>query len=104
MFGIFKSVDLQPEEFAAQLKAENGTVIDCRTAGEVAGGSWPGAKHCDWLSGGFAQKVDTLDRDASYFLYCRSGNRSKAGAGLMKQMGFKKVYNVGAFGDIAHLI
>ena len=104
MFGIHKTVDLQPEEFKAKLEEGQGIVIDCRTADEVAEGCWPNAVHADWLSGEFQNYVETQDRDKSYFLYCRSGSRSNAAAGLMRQMGFAKVYNVGGLNDIAPLL
>lgn len=103
MFNPIKLADLDPAAFHAQLQAENGIVIDCRTAGEVAEGCWPNMVHCDWNSGEFANQVESMDRDRSYFLYCRSGVRSNAATGLMKEMGFSKVYNVGGLNDIAHL-
>ena len=41
-----------------------------------------------------------LDKDKTYYLYCRSGNRSGQAARIMKSKGFDNVYNVGGFEDL----
>jgi phage shock protein E len=75
-------------------------IIDCRTPGEVAGGTLSDAKVLDWLSGEFQSGVGALDKSKTYFLYCRSGNRSGQAASFLKSHGFEKVYNAGAYGDL----
>ena len=100
MFFMPKS-DLSPQEFKAQLDTTNGTVIDCRTAGECAVGTWPGAKQLDWLSGEFQNALSELDKPGTYFLYCRSGSRSAQATRFMKANGFTEVYNVGGYHSIA---
>ena len=100
MFFMPKS-DLSPLEFKAQLDATNGTVIDCRTAGECAAGTWPGAQQLDWLSGEFHNALSGLDKSGTYFLYCRSGSRSAQAARFMKANGFSEVYNIGGYQSIA---
>lgn len=94
------STDLSPAEFKAKLDETNGIVIDCRTAGECAAGTWPGAQQMDWLGGEVHNKVGQLDKSKSYFLYCRSGNRSAQAAKFLKANGIDQAYNVGAFGSI----
>lgn len=96
------STDLNPAEFKQELDNTNGIVIDCRTPGECAGGTWPGAKCVDWLGGEMQQAVNSLDKNQSYFLYCRSGNRSAQAARFLKSNGFEKVYNVGSIDSIIH--
>jgi rhodanese-related sulfurtransferase len=39
-----------------------------------------------------------LDRDKTYLLYCRSGNRSGRALALMKKLGFKRVTHM--FGGV----
>lgn len=96
------STDLRPAEFKQELDKTNGVVIDCRTPGECAGGTWPGATCIDWLGGEMQRAVSTLDPNQSYFLYCRSGNRSAQATRFLKAKGFEKVYNVGAIDSIIH--
>jgi rhodanese-related sulfurtransferase len=97
------STDLTPAAFQTKLQQEGGVVIDCRTAGETAEGMWPGAKQLDWLSGAFQQQADQLDPNQNYYLYCRSGARSGAATSFLKGKGFKNVFNLGGYGNIARL-
>jgi|LakMenEpi03Aug12_release.lakeMendotaPanAssembly.Ray.scaffolds.fasta_scaffold491970_2 rhodanese-related sulfurtransferase len=81
--------NLSGRAFKQQLEAaENAVLLDVRTAGEYAGGSIPGAKNIDFLSAAFMQKVEKLDKNATYFLFCRSGNRSGQACQMMHKMGF----------------
>ncbi|MBN8678003.1 MAG: rhodanese-like domain-containing protein [Chitinophagales bacterium] len=81
--------NLSGRAFKEQLQAaENAVLLDVRTAGEYAGGTIPGAKNIDFLSPAFLQKVEKLDKNATYFLFCRSGNRSGQACKLMHKMGF----------------
>ena len=35
-----------------------------------------------------------MDKNKSYFIYCRSGNRSSKACFIMNSMGFKKTFNL----------
>lgn len=90
---------LDEEEGAAEL-AERGaevTLIDVRTPAEHAEGHLVGADLIDWQGADFRDRVDELDRDGSYLLYCRTGNRSGQAARAMVEMGFTDVANIGGF-------
>ena len=50
-----------------------------------------GARLVDFHGPDFAAEIGKFPRDASIFLYCRSGNRSGKALDLMKGMGFKDV-------------
>lgn len=71
-------------------------VIDVRTPEEFAEGHLDGAVNISLLSGTFAQDVATLDRDADYVVYCRSGNRSAEAKKLMEAAGFTSVHDAGS--------
>ncbi|MCU0390255.1 MAG: rhodanese-like domain-containing protein [Thermoflexibacter sp.] len=43
-----------------------------------------------------------MDRDQTYYLYCRSGARSGKAAEMLEQAGFSKVFNVGGFEELAN--
>ena len=74
---------------------ENGVILDVRTEDEFNGGHIPGALNIDIYKGqGFIYQVDELDKDKTYFVYCLAGGRSAQACGIMKQLGFEKVYNL----------
>ena len=69
-------------------------LLDIRTTEEVSAGAIPGARMIDFYSPTFRADIDTLDRDATYLVYCRSGNRSAQATQLMADLGFKDVYEL----------
>ncbi len=87
---------LSPQDFLAQRDAD-APVIDVRTPAEYAEGHLDGAENIDVMSPDFADHVDGLDRDATYYVYCRSGNRSGQARQRMQAMGFKAVHNIGGY-------
>jgi phage shock protein E len=78
-----------------------GNVIDVRTASEFAEGHVQGARNLDIQNGDFEKALATLDKDASYNVYCRSGNRSAAAVEMMRNAGFTNVVDLGASEDAA---
>jgi rhodanese-related sulfurtransferase len=42
----------------------------------------------------FKENVEKLDRNGTYLVYCRGGVRSARAMKLMKEWGFKQVYNL----------
>lgn len=89
---------LKPETFKEKVEEVPGIVIDVRTPKEFSAGHLKLADHnYDLLSGEFEQKLENLDKNKTYYLYCRTGNRSGKAAGIMKSNGFENVYNVGGY-------
>ncbi|WP_205720038.1 rhodanese-like domain-containing protein [Fodinibius halophilus] len=89
---------LDPSEFRKELDQKGGIVIDVRTQEEYDAGHIARVDYqYDYLSGEFEAQLDSLDKDKTYYLYCRSGNRSGKSLKLMKKYGFKNVYNVGGY-------
>lgn len=88
-------------EFQDQIDKQPGVVIDVRTQDEYDQGHVASVDyHLDLLNGDFESSLDSLDKDKTYYLYCRTGNRSGQAADLMKQNGFENVYNIGGFQDL----
>ena len=54
----------------------------------------------NYSSGEFEEKLDSLDKTKTYYLYCASGNRSGKAAVLMKEKGFENVHNLGGYEDL----
>jgi len=52
------------------------------------------AINIDFRSDGFRSEIERLDRDKTYLIYCRSGNRSRGVLGVMVGLGFMKMYNL----------
>jgi phage shock protein E len=78
-----------------------GNVIDVRTASEFASGYVQGARNLDIQNGDFEKALETLDKDATYNVYCRSGNRSGAAVEMMRNAGFTNVVDLGATEEAA---
>lgn len=88
--------DLTQEEWASQLaEDDNAVILDVRTDNEVADGIIPKAIHLDIYKGQeFISELEDLDKDKSYYVYCRSGNRSGQACSIMEQLGFENAYNL----------
>ncbi|NND84356.1 MAG: rhodanese-like domain-containing protein [Acidimicrobiia bacterium] len=71
--------------------ADDITLIDLRTAEEIAAGYIDGASQLDFYAADFEQRLDALPRDGHYLIYCNSGNRSGTALRLMKDLGFEQV-------------
>lgn len=77
-------------------------IIDVRTPDEYASGHVDGAVNIDWEGATFADEVAALDKNGTYLLYCRSGNRAGQAKAAMEQMGFTNVTNLGGYQDAAN--
>ena len=77
-------------------------VIDVRTPEETSAGHLEGALLFDVQDAAFLANLETLDKSADYYIYCRSGNRSGAAIETMKANGFTgKLHNGGSLGNAA---
>ena len=72
----------------------NAVIIDVRTPAEFKQNAIKGAINIDAMSSNFAQKISELDTSKTYFVYCRSGNRSGSACKLMGNAGFESLYNL----------
>jgi rhodanese-related sulfurtransferase len=86
---------------AVELMSEPNTeVIDVRTPAEHAEGHLAGARLIDVQRADFVDRLDELDRDRTYLLYCRSGTRSGHAARIMADMGFSSPINIGGYDEL----
>ena len=82
------------------LETKDAVVIDVRTPAECLEGMQPNAKQIDFMSlSDFLYEVNQLDKSKSYFLYCRSGNRSGQACRYMKESGFNTYNLIGGMLD-----
>lgn len=96
-----ENMEVTASEFQDKIDEEPGVIIDVRTQEEFNEGHLTNVdRHYNLLNGDFEAQLDSLDKDETYYLYCRTGNRSGQAANLMVENGFKNVYNIGGFQDL----
>jgi rhodanese-related sulfurtransferase len=81
-------------EFSKKITESGVVILDVRTPGEFAEGYIEGAQNIDFQSGNFENEIAVLDKNVTYAVYCRSGNRSGQAAKIMHDAGFHNVYNL----------
>ncbi len=92
---------ISAKQAIAQIVEEPGVIIDVRTKDEYNAGHLAKSDfQYDVTTGEFESKLNSLDKSKTYYLYCRSGNRSGKAASIMKANGFTNVYNIGGYSTL----
>jgi len=90
--------DITPAQAAALIREKEADplfkIIDVRTAAEFAENRLRGALHIDIKAADFREKIEKLDRNGIYLMFCLGGVRSARAMNLMKEWGFKQAYNL----------
>jgi phage shock protein E len=86
--------NMNVSEFSAKIAEAGVVTLDVRTPTEFAEGYIEGARLIDFQSGNFENEIATLDKNATYAVYCRSGNRSGQAVKVMQDAGFTNVFNM----------
>ena len=87
---------LTPAEGMELLSARDDVVlVDVRTPEEFAEGHLEGAVNINLQGPDFEGEIAELDPEATYVVYCRSGNRSAQAAAIMAEAGFTDVRDLG---------
>ena len=84
---------VDPTEFKELLKSDTDSgILDVRKPEEYASGHLPNAMNIDWLdSVAFKTEAQKLDKNKTYYVYCRSGRRSAEAAKWLAERGYKVV-------------
>jgi rhodanese-related sulfurtransferase len=69
-------------------------ILDVRTLSEMQESYIKNSVNLDFRSSDFEQKIDNLDKNKTYLVYCKTGFRSQKAVDLMKQKNFLEVYNI----------
>ena len=86
-------------ERLSESEDEEIIIVDVRTYEEYIGGHIPGA---------ILLPIDSIEKEAegiledkstTYFVYCRSGNRSNTASQLLADMGYEQIYDLGGIID-----
>lgn len=91
--GTFETLEVAA--FAEQMSETPGIVLDVRTADEFKDGHIEGALQYDYYeTASFETALKNMDKNATYYIYCRSGGRSSSVFQSMQHMGFSSVYEL----------
>ena len=88
------ATNMNVSEFSKKITESGVVILDVRTPGEFAEGYIEDAQNIDFQSGNFENEIAALDKNVTYAVYCRSGNRSGQAAKIMHDAGFQDVYNL----------
>ena len=69
-------------------------ILDIRTPGEYNTSRIEGAININFYDTSFAENLKNLDKNKTYFVYCRSGNRTGQSMRLFSSLGFKDIYHL----------
>jgi len=84
-----KGVELvEPAAFEKEMADVKGQVIDVRTPKEYKSGHIEGAINMHVYDADFSQRVDSLDKTRTVYVYCKAGGRSAEAVDTLKQKGF----------------
>lgn len=83
----FKLIEEHEDDF-------NFTILDVRPREEFIKEHVPGAKNLDYDGHEFQKKVEKLDKEKNYLIYCRTGVRGGYFLEKMRDSGFKEAYNI----------
>jgi len=96
-FDFFKQPDINRgvEEYH---NTSGAVLLDVRTPEEYEAGHIPGSKNVP------VQTIDRIlsvaeNKDTPLYVYCRSGARSRQAVGMLEQMGYTNVSNIGGITD-----
>ena len=89
---------ISPEQAATVLRVlaeePDFVLLDIRTAPEIAGSHISGAVALDFDSPTFQDNLAELEREITYLIYCRTGNRTGQTMRSMEALGFEKVFDL----------
>ena len=88
------TVELVGVEFSKELIKKQIKIIDVRTPKEFNQGHIENAININFKSSNFIKSISKLNKDTSFLIYCKSGNRSGKAAKIFDSIGFYKIYNL----------
>ena len=86
---------------AVTMDYSTAIVIDVRATDEFAVGHLEGAVNYNVEDGTLEQALPSLDPNANYVVYCRSGRRSAVAVDLMNENGFTQIADLGSLEEAA---
>ena len=89
-------MDLEQDKWKNGLEYDSDAfILDVRTPEEFETSRIPNSVNIDFYNPEiFMLEISKLDKNRSYYIYCRTGVRSANSCHLMKELGFVKTYNL----------
>ena len=94
VYGQVINKKVEKAEFTKLMKKSGVQLIDVRTSREFSNGFIAGAKNIDYNGDSFEKQIKKLDKNKPVLVYCAAGGRSENAAELLKEWGFKEVYDL----------
>jgi len=69
-------------------------ILDVRTESEFSNGHIEGALNIDVNLTSFREEVEKSNKNDTYLVYCRTGNRSRTALRIMEELGFTHIYHI----------
>lgn len=93
---FYKLISLPEAKILVEKNQNNPdfVVLDVRTQDELRSGVVGQPMNVDIYESNFAEEIGKLDRNRTYLVYCRSGNRSCSATNFMKESGFSYIYEI----------
>ncbi|MEX0965698.1 MAG: rhodanese-like domain-containing protein [Bacteroidia bacterium] len=87
---------LSASELHSSIKMKNGSAVllDVRNPDEFKEEHIPGAVNIALHSPEFLKQIQKLEKNKTYFIYCRSGQRSAMACEILAQHGFEHIYDL----------
>lgn len=82
------------DQMMEAIEFESIQLIDVRTPSEFNEGHLKNAHNICLINDDFKSKAQLLNKERPVYLYCKSGKRSAQAAELLKEMGFKVIYEM----------
>jgi len=89
--------EIQPnelQEIISNQSKDDYVLLDVRTPEEYETERIPNAVLMNFYEPDFRDKVSELEKDKTYYVICRSGNRSGKACQMMIEMGFRDPHNM----------
>ena len=90
--------NLSPAEARESIAKRSGdpgfVLLDVRTPKEFEAERIEGAVMVDYLSPAFREEMRKFDRNKTYLVYCRTGNRTVGALKAMRELGFGNLFHL----------
>ncbi len=92
--------DVSVEQAEKIAEKQDTVILDVRTPEEFADGRIDGAVNINCYDDDFADRLNMMDKNKKFLVYCEHGRRSQNAAFLMEELGFKDINNMlGGFAE-----
>jgi rhodanese-related sulfurtransferase len=75
-------------------ETSNEIIVDVRTPEEYQSGHLVNATLINYYDSDFKEQISKLDKSKPVYVYCKAGVRSAKAANILRESGFKEVYDL----------